>query len=148
MVLAGETLGGQAAERPAPLATKREVVGGVLDGPPTVDDARGAVEVVGQQIVDAAAVAHGRYATWTLVVALGRTATVLVEPGDVDRGCATHRAPYPRPAGTRVGVVDKTGAEATPTDARQPVLVVVGQRIDRTADGAAGLVAIQVFLKA
>lgn len=54
VILAREALRRQAAVRPAPVGAEGIVVLGGLDGPGAVDDARRAVELVAQQVVDRA----------------------------------------------------------------------------------------------
>ncbi len=54
MILAGEAFGRQAAESSAPVAAEGVVVAGGLSRPRAVDDARRAVELVAQQVVDRA----------------------------------------------------------------------------------------------
>ena len=58
MALPREAFRPQVAVAAAPLAAVGIVVGTGLDAPPTADDASRAVQLVGQQIVDRAAVAQ------------------------------------------------------------------------------------------
>ena len=140
VVLTREALGGQRAERPAPVAAEGVVVAGGLGRPCTVDDGRRAVQLVAQQVIDRPSAAHGDNAARTRVVALARAAGILVDAPNVNGRHPAHGSLH----SVAVGVIDEAGADAASTHADQSILEIVSQGVDHSADGAAGLVAVGV----
>ncbi len=153
MVLTGEAFGRQITKCSTAATAIGQVIVGGNGGAALVNKDAARLQVVLQQVEDAvicsaiAAAAHG-IAFIVFGDAVCRQVDEFIDAGNVDRRCHTHGTLDPRPVGTRISIMDKTGRGGAGNAGGCPlgaILVVVGEIVDRAAGVTLRLIAVGII---